>query len=79
MPTIRLTPEEAFDLVEDAEKIATAPWRHGTIETFVFEKDGAHWRASIHVHHSEGWQIDSSLTATRVVAREETVTRWVEG
>lgn len=66
-----------FEKLDRLSPVSIDHWRHGTKDTYVFEHDGAHWRVTIDVHHSEGWQTSDGMEAVRVVPREKTVTEWV--
>ena len=78
-PKMELSADMAEDLLDDAQVIDRQPWRHGTRETMVFSCDGHHWRVTIDVHTSEGWQVVYPLTAYRVIARDKIVKEWVRG
>lgn len=74
MKTRDFTEDELEEL--EPMRIAVEPWKHGTRETFVVELDGAHWRFTVPVHHSEGWQIADKVQATQVRQVELVVLAW---
>jgi hypothetical protein len=60
----------------DPDEVASAPWRHGRMVTYVAEVDGQHWRFAVRVHHEEGWQDEDPITATLVRQVEKIVKVW---
>lgn len=68
--------EDLMEALEDAEPVSTSNWRHGTTNTYVIKLDGGHWRTSVNVHHSEGWELDYGLDFEEVEPVEVTVTKW---
>ncbi len=75
---ITLTEEEVHEVVETGTKIATEAWRWGTASTYVFERDGKHFKVIIRLHSSEGFQ-DETATAIEVMPVDKVVTvrEWV--
>lgn len=61
----------------DPEEISSDAWRHGRRVTYVFtEDDGTSWQFTALVHHCEGWQLDDTVTCTKVHQVERKVMRW---
>lgn len=54
MSTRSFTADEIRD--QDLVLIDVRGWRHGVIDTYVFECDGLFWRFTAEHHHSEGLQ-----------------------
>jgi hypothetical protein len=80
MSTQKTFPKETiYDFVADQAlvPVQTENWRHGHRNAYVFEYEGSHWRVWIDVHHSDGWQLPDVVIATRVIAKQVTVTEWV--
>lgn len=69
--------EDMDEVLESAPVVERQEWRHGHKNAVVFERDGAHWKVWICVHHSEGWERASTIRGTKVVPREKTITEWV--
>jgi hypothetical protein len=77
LTTKTFTDEQLDELLDDAETIATEPWRHGTHQTMVFEHEGAHWRVGVRYHHEEGRErISGGYTATKVAKVPKTIEVW---
>lgn len=75
---MNLKGEELYDAIDEGTEVACEPWRWGTIRTYVFEKDGKHYRFTALFHSEEGVQeADSGVTAEEVVSREKTIVEWV--
>ena len=75
MSDIVLSKQEVFDLEEDGntEEVGERKWRHGTIKSFVFERDGKHYMFEVICHHEEGWQVYEETVAHQVKSIEKTV------
>ncbi len=41
---MKLNKEELYDALDSGTEIACEPWRWGTNRTYVFQKDGRHYR-----------------------------------
>jgi hypothetical protein len=70
--------EDLEDALADGEVIDRREWRHGHRARILFDFDGHAWATWIDVHHSEGWQLTKSITATPMRKAEVTRTEWVE-
>ena len=68
--------EAVLEALDDGKTIARNPWRHGTRNDVVFDFDGKHWLATIHMHHDEGWQIYGEIRAVETHEVERTVKVW---
>ena len=77
MSTIKLSKLEASNLIDKEEYVQTSSWRWGTVESYVFERDGKHYRADIRFHSEEGPQIDYGIEAYEVEPIDRVVTHWV--
>ncbi len=77
MPKIKLTLEEASNIVETGTHVATDGWRWGTVESYVFERDGKTYRADIRFHSEEGAQTEYGIDAYEVKPVVVTTTDWV--
>jgi len=70
--------EELTETLMESDSVDMANWRHGHKEAHVFEADGAHWLTWVDVHHEDGWQFyGKTISAIKVRAEEQTVTKWV--
>lgn len=74
--TIKVTSEELYDLLDSLTPVEKSNWRHGHRDTYVFEKDGKHWRVTIDVHSEEGWQVLDEETCGRVYPHQVMTTVW---
>jgi hypothetical protein len=76
--SITLTEEEVHEVIETGDKIATESWRWGTASTYVFERDGKHYKTTIRLHSTEGFQ-DETASAIEVTPVDKVVTvrEWV--
>lgn len=79
MATITLTTEEMHEAIDDGDLIDCEAWRWGTLKTYVFGRDGRHYRVAARFHSEEGLQDEGPITATEVVAREKVSIEWVPG
>lgn len=73
---LKLNLEELFELIEDSERIRTAPWKWGTRETYVCARDGKQYEFTVECHSQEGVQHYGSIDLTEVRKVEKTVTVW---
>lgn len=69
--------DEAQEIADNEESIATGSWRWGHTETFIFDKDGKHFRFTMRYHPEEGMQNDGSVICTEVTPVTRTITEWV--
>ena len=74
--TREFTQDELSELLDGASEIDSRAWRHGRLVRYLFEHDGSHWAAWIHVHHDEGVQEFGPVTATQVHMVARTVQVW---
>lgn len=76
--SITLTEEEVHEVIETGKVIGADSWRWGTAKTYVFERDGKHFKTTIRLHATEGFQ-DETASAIEVTPVDKivTVTEWV--
>ena len=75
---ITLSKEEAIEIIEESIPVSTGTWKWGSLENYVFEKDGSHYMFSLPIHLQEGWQLDDTVMATKVKPVVKTITEWVK-
>lgn len=68
--------DDVQEALEEGDVIEKLNWRHGHRDVIVFKFDGAHWQATIAVHHEEGWQVGKTISAVQVQQVEKTVKVW---
>ncbi len=79
MSTIKLTKDEASDIIENANiEIDAGGWRWGTVKGYVFAQDEKYYRMDVRFHCEEGPQLDYGIDAYEVKPVERTVTDWVK-
>lgn len=75
--TLKVPNEELIDLLDTLEPVEKQNWRHGHKDVYVFEKDAKHWRVTIDVHTSEGWDlVGDEQVCERVYPHQVTTTVW---
>lgn len=79
MSIVLKTREEAYEALESGDLVACESWRWGTLKTYVFARDGRHYRFQARFHSEEGLQDECPIEAEEVVARERVSIEWVPG
>ena len=73
---VKLSKEEAMEIMETNAPVKTGPWKYGYMEYYVFERNGKHFSFNVCVHNSEGWQLQETVVAHRVKPVEKTIIEW---
>ena len=76
MSAIKVSKDEFFELLDDAEEIDQGKWRHGSTARFLIQRDGKHYAVWVQIHPEDGMQVFGDVTLTEVRAVEKTVTVW---
>lgn len=74
---MNFTTQDLQEIIDSQDSISTAPWKHGSLSTYVVERDGKHYEVNIPFHPYEGPQIDCSINGYEVTPVERVVTDWV--
>jgi len=76
----KLFGEDLFYAIEVGKEISCEPWRWGTSQTFVFERDGKHFMFTARFHYEDGISDGDAVcgvTAVEVRPVEKVVTTTV--
>lgn len=77
MSRIKLTRDEVFDAIDCGVIVDRDTWRHGTIDTTVFKRDGKFYCITVEVHSTEGVQVYGDHVTAFEVRREPKPRRYV--
>jgi hypothetical protein len=74
--TIKLTKEEVYEATETGQLIKSSVAKYGSIDTYVFEREGANYMFKVEVN--DGWQIEDMTEAYKVRPVEKITVEWVK-
>lgn len=73
--TINLSREEVYEATENGQLIKSSVAKYGSIDTYVFERDGANYLFQIEIN--DGWQLEDVTEAYRVKPVEKVTIDWI--
>jgi hypothetical protein len=73
--SVRVTEDQLFELLDSADEVSTAAWRHGRRVTYHGVFEGKDYLVTACVHSSEGIQDYGDLVPA--VQRTREITEWV--